>query len=158
MSQIETRGLTRPAATVRWSRRWVLLVFVPLVIFVATGLRGLDFGFHWDESYHFSTLRDALEKGTLLPGGFRYPSSSHWLCVAGLVPELWNVDPEVSLSQRWIEALDGRDYLLRVRTIFLLVSSLSLLPVSPSSIMAPNPAPRVDIMTTIWASMTAPAG
>jgi hypothetical protein len=130
VSQFETRGVERPAEASRWSRRWVLLALVPLAIFVTTGLRGLDFGFHWDESYHFSTLRDALERGTLLPSGFRYPSISHWLCVAGLAPELLqHADTEVSVSQRLIEALDSHDYLLRVRAIFLWVSSLSLLPV-----------------------------
>jgi hypothetical protein len=130
VSQLETRGVERPAEASRWSGRWALLVLVPLAIFVTTGLRGLDFGFHWDESYHVSTLRNALEEGTLLPSGFRYPSVSHWLCVLGLAPELLrNADAEVPVSQRLIEALDGHDYLLRVRAIFLFASSLSLLPV-----------------------------
>jgi hypothetical protein len=130
VSQLETRGVERRAEASRWSRRWALLVLVPLAIFVTTGLRGIDFGFHWDESYHFSTLRDALEDGTLLPSGFRYPSISHWLCVAGLTPELLrDADAAAPVSRRLIEALDSHDYLLHVRAIFLFVSSLSLLPV-----------------------------
>ncbi|MEN8183991.1 MAG: hypothetical protein ABFS46_15805, partial [Myxococcota bacterium] len=69
------------------ARRWIVVALVPMTLFVATGVRGIDFGFHWDEGYHVGNLRDALDSGTLLPAGFRYPSLSHWLCLAALAPE-----------------------------------------------------------------------
>jgi 4-amino-4-deoxy-L-arabinose transferase-like glycosyltransferase len=129
VTQLESRGDKRPPeAASRWFGWWIVLV--PLVIFVVTGLRGLDFGFHWDEDYHVGTLREALEEGTVLPGSFRYPSVSHWLCVAGLAPELLRgAPPELTLQEHLSLALESQDYLLRVRAIFLCVSALSLLPV-----------------------------
>lgn len=130
VSQLETRGAKRPPEAPRRSRGWLLLVFVPLAVFVGTGMRGLDFGFHWDEGYHVATLTRAIERGTLLPGEFRYPSVSHWLCVAGLAPELLReTGSEPPLRQRLLEALQGQEYLLRIRSIFLGVSSLALIPV-----------------------------
>ena len=57
----------------RPARLWIVVALVPLALFVATGVRGIDFGFHWDEGYHVGNLRDALEDGTVLPARFRYP-------------------------------------------------------------------------------------
>ena len=124
VSDPDRRGDQRPFS--RGLAGW--LVLLPLLVFVVSGLRGLDFGFHWDESYHVGTLQEALEEGTILPGKFRYPSVSHWLCVAALAPELLSAPSEGTLREHLILSLEAQDYLLRVRAIFLVVTALALVP------------------------------
>ncbi|MEN8184947.1 MAG: hypothetical protein ABFS46_20695, partial [Myxococcota bacterium] len=82
--------------------------------------------------YHVGNLRDALDSGTLLPAGFRYPSLSHWLCLAALAPEAIagrGAADGSPLGERLLAALAAPETLLRIRTLFLVVCSLSLLPV-----------------------------
>jgi hypothetical protein len=89
------------------------------------GLRGIDFGFHWDEDNMAQRVRHAADTGVLLPGRYNYPSVSFWLSFAGLLPEAvasGRSAGRTPTSADLSAATDTPAYRLRVRTIFLLVT------------------------------------
>ncbi len=58
------------------SKPW-LCVFAALLftaVGMASGLKGIDFGKHWDQWQHTDSAYKALETGVLLPAGYNYPS------------------------------------------------------------------------------------
>ena len=118
----------------------VLPVVFPLALFVWTGLLGIDFGFHWDTPDHIAIISKTTETKTLLPigkplwitdpelsgGYYGYPSITYWLHLAGLVPEIIKAGGDIS-STRVKEFVNSQAYVLRMRRIFLAVSSLAIL-------------------------------
>ncbi len=109
----------------------VLPVLLPLVIFVGSGLRGLDFGHHWDEPQHTQALHKSIDMLILLPKMYPYPSVSYFLTLAGLSPDVLTVLREErdirEIRLRLHSAVDGKPFLLRTRTIFLVVCSSGIL-------------------------------
>lgn len=107
-------------------------MFAALVLFVATGVRGLDFGRHWDEGLLIEDVRGAVRSETLLPGRYQYPSVSFWLTLAPLVPRVAADPPSTrkELAALQVE-LDGEladpSYRPRARLGFLLASALAVL-------------------------------
>ncbi|MFC1878739.1 ArnT family glycosyltransferase [Chloroflexota bacterium] len=92
---------------------------------------GLDFGYHWDEKLQFGLVQDSLESGILLPGWYKYPSITYWFSFLGTLPHAVLTWPQVggnwqALVAHLINVTKTDAYLLQVRTIFLLVSALSL--------------------------------
>jgi 4-amino-4-deoxy-L-arabinose transferase-like glycosyltransferase len=128
-----------------WRQRilFALPVLLPLAILIGTGYRGLDFGRHWDEDEtHINPLKYMVRNKTFLPHYYQYPSVNHWLSLAGLIPaaieELCGTPADASaedtespaaspLQARLLTAIDGEPFRLRLRFIFLLVSSLAVL-------------------------------
>lgn len=113
------------------SARWAPAL-LPFVVLVATGLRGIDFGFHWDEPYHVGTLRYSIEHGVPLPGDYRYPAVSYWLDVAAALPDLARAaraPSDDAARAQLVAAVEGKAWRLRARTLFLLVTSASVLAV-----------------------------
>lgn len=99
-----------------------------LVLFLWTGLRGLDFGFHWDEPYHLETLVSTLERRVPLPEKYLYPQVSYWLTVLALLPDLPHaLIAAPPVPEYLAAAVAGDRFLLRTRALFLIVSGLSLL-------------------------------
>ncbi len=111
-----------------WAPRhaWVLL---PLLLLVGTGLRGLDFGLHWDErAWQIGPVKHMVQSRTLLPGYYNYPSFDYWLNLAVLTPDA--VAGKIAgegVQQHLLRVLDSPAFLLRLRAVYLLLSSLSLL-------------------------------
>ena len=104
-------------------------VLLPLFILIGSGLRGLDFGYHWDErTWQIGPVKTMVKNEILLPGHYYYPSFNYWVSSAGLIPDILTVWPEKSdRKQRLLQMIEGHAYLLRVRTIFLVLTSFSVL-------------------------------
>jgi 4-amino-4-deoxy-L-arabinose transferase-like glycosyltransferase len=115
---------------------------VPLVFAVQTGRIGLDYGNHWDEHLQCRLVARSLKSGVLLPGVYNYPMVPYWLTWSALgfrsvfrdyrrdelmndLSNSWLVPVETDALQRYV--LEDHGFLLRVRLIFLVVSSLSVL-------------------------------
>src|SRR5947208_12060405 len=54
----------------------VLAVCCMLVFAFITGVRGLNFGFHWDEPLILDIVRHSIASHSLLPHWYNYPSLS----------------------------------------------------------------------------------
>lgn len=105
-------------------------------LFVATGLRGLDFGKHWDEDIQRRAVMRSAERGTVLPGFYKYPSVSYAISCAAVLPAVLehtalsdqDVPGTLELdAPAVVRHVESRAYLLRARTLFLLASALSVL-------------------------------
>jgi 4-amino-4-deoxy-L-arabinose transferase-like glycosyltransferase len=103
-------------------------VLLPLVLLIGTGLRGLDFGLHWDERpWQIGPVKQMVRSGTLLPEYYNYPSFDYWLNLLVLAPDA--AASQIAgekLGQSLLQRLDSPGYLLRLRAVYLLVTSLSL--------------------------------
>ena len=108
-----------------------------LTLFLASGLRGLDFGRHWDEFKQVEVVAGSIESGRLLPNWYFYPSVTYWLSCVPLVPPVVRllVTEKKPFSrvdypktrERLQAELHSRTYRMRMRAIFLGCSSLGLL-------------------------------
>ena len=111
----------------------VVPVLLPLLVLIATGLQGIDFGRHWDEGLsQLDPARRSLKIGVFLPGIYHYPSFDYWLTLVGALPDVVaslssGRHTELELREYLSRSADSPEYTLRVRTIFLAVSALSLL-------------------------------
>ena len=100
-------------------RRWgapVLAGLAILALLVGTGLRGLDFGYHWDEGKLVHALDRLHQDGVPLSTFYNYPSLPYWIAFTVYVaappaPRLGTADPA---------------FHLHIRTAFLVFSSLVL--------------------------------
>jgi 4-amino-4-deoxy-L-arabinose transferase-like glycosyltransferase len=109
------------------------LAFAFALLFVVTGLRGVDFGNQWDEvEWHLQPTRDMVASGVLLPHAYIYPALSKWLVLMPAVPSgviaalAANGDPH-AIQAAMKTALDGADYLLSARRIFVVTSAFTIL-------------------------------
>ena len=112
---------------------------------VVVGVRGVDFGYHWDENKILKSVANSIETATLLPGWYNYPSLSYGIALAAVAPEAVSAmaearsviatDADKNLKKDRLAALSGdlagvafADYYkIRVRTIFLVLSMLSII-------------------------------
>jgi 4-amino-4-deoxy-L-arabinose transferase-like glycosyltransferase len=104
-------------------------LLLPLFLLIGTGLRGLDLGLHWDERpYQIGPVKRMVERGTPLPGYYNYPSFDYWLNLLVLSPDVVSESaPGETLRQHLLRVLDSHAYLLRLRAVYLCVTSLSLI-------------------------------
>jgi hypothetical protein len=111
----------------------VLPVLAVWLLFVVTGLRGVDFGFHWDEvPWHITPVQDAVSSGILLPRSYIYPMFIKWLAlapslVAGLRAGLETSFEPVAMQTAMVVAITAPDYLLSARAVCIVVSSFAIL-------------------------------
>lgn len=104
------------------------LVLLPLLILIGTGLRGLDFGLHWDERWwQIGPVKQMVRSCSLLPDYYNYPSFDYWLNLLVLAPDVASsrIDGE-SFKEHLLRTLDSAAYLMRLRAVYLLVTSLSV--------------------------------
>ena len=124
-----------PAALARGRSRGLLqhaLVLLPLLLCFVTGLRGIDFGHHWDESIQVENLQRAIDTQTLLPKWYRYPSVLFWMTLGALTPEIASELPrnaeEMKATQaRLTKVAKSNRFRLRLRSVFLVATCLSVL-------------------------------
>jgi Dolichyl-phosphate-mannose-protein mannosyltransferase len=121
------------------SRRWArsLLLGAPVValmlLFTVTGIRGVDFGFHWDEvGWQIQPVREMVSTGILLPHATIYPAFSKWLVLSAALPSGLQAALQMGINPRRIQAamlaaIDAPNFLLTVRSVFIAFSSLSIL-------------------------------
>jgi 4-amino-4-deoxy-L-arabinose transferase-like glycosyltransferase len=109
------------------------LPFVGLfVLFVFTGFRGIDFGFHWDEvSWQIEPVREMARTGLFMPRAGIYPAFTKWLILLPALARGVAKALEVGLRPNLIQAamvatLDRPDYLLAARRVFVVVSALAM--------------------------------
>jgi len=132
-------------ATAPWPAA-VLLVGL-LATFIGIGLEGLDFGGHWDEWYHVAGVQGCVNRLSLLPEplsyggpyftlGFPVVLADQWRNVLGMLHDLRTVPVSVDVAALpavvafkagATALLNTGDYVLRVRSVFLVVTSLSAL-------------------------------
>jgi len=113
----------------------IILQIIPLLgflLFVYVGLRGLDFGNHWDEyGNHIVPLRAALERGSLLPQWYWMPSFNHDLALVNLLPFIVSYlivgeAHDSSLTQYLIGVIEQPDFILRMRFMTCFITGLSI--------------------------------
>jgi hypothetical protein len=108
---------------------WVPVIAL-IVLLTWTGLRGVDFGYHWDEyDAQVRPVQWSLDERTLLPNYYIYPSVNYGLNLAALSPTLWHdllqgVSGEV-LAADLRSATDQPQYLLDLRSIRVLLAGLA---------------------------------
>jgi 4-amino-4-deoxy-L-arabinose transferase-like glycosyltransferase len=109
--------------------RYYLPVLLPLIILIGTGLRGLDFGLHWDElPWQVGPVKHMVQAHTILPGRYYYPSFDYWLNLLVLTPDMvGSRRAGESFRAHLLHALDSHAYLMRLRLVYLLITSLTLL-------------------------------
>ncbi len=118
----------------RWAL-WLLLAFPPLAmmaLFIVTGIRGVDFGYHWDEvDWQIRPVRDMVSSGLLIPRAAIYPTFCKWLTFSTTLPAallalLRGRDPR-GVQNAMLAVLDGKNILLTVRILYVVVSAFAIL-------------------------------
>jgi len=113
-----------------------------VALFVTTGLRGVDFGYHWDEvDWQVKPVEEMVRTGLLLPRADIYPAFSKWLVLLPALARGIVKGFEVGLEPRVIQAamlgaISAPDYLLTARSLFIVVSSLTIVWVYAAALIA----------------------
>jgi hypothetical protein len=102
-------------------------------LFAVTGLRGVDFGDHWDEvDWHVEPVREMVSTGVLLPHRYVYPALSKWLGMVPVVPAALKTaaasrgDPRaIHASMR--TAVSAPNYKLSMRRVFIVASAFAII-------------------------------
>src|SRR5688572_22367335 len=102
-----------------------------VLLSVWTGLRGIDFGHHWDERKQIDNVARTVRTGRLLPDWYNYPSLNYELVCLPLVPHVARLlaTEEKPFSrvdfpdtqERLEELVTAPDYKLDARRVFLLL-------------------------------------
>jgi hypothetical protein len=136
----------RPPSRLVWTLASILLLLVCLAIFIWTGIRGVDFGQHWDETkYQIGPVKTMVETGTLLPRLYQYPSFDYLLNFGVAAPDILHAIREVKaippepgsrkgrrefgeqVQAKTLAALDRPAYLLRARSMYVVITALAVL-------------------------------
>ncbi|MBV8135013.1 MAG: glycosyltransferase family 39 protein [Deltaproteobacteria bacterium] len=92
------------------------------------GLRGIDFGFHWDEPRLLDQVATACKTHVLLPGTYNYPSLSFDVSLLSAVPEIGTAVASLMahksdhISDSLVGQLRTHGFKLRVRSVFLMLT------------------------------------
>jgi hypothetical protein len=107
-------------------------VALPLFLFIFTGLRGIDFGFHWDEKEHqLDPARTMIKTGVLLPRAYIYPSLNRVITLVPVLPTAVKALSDDKKSAADVQAailknMDRARYPLEVRAAFMVTASLAI--------------------------------
>ena len=117
-----------------WGRAGLLAapVVAMVALFTVTGFRGVDFGFHWDETdWQIKPVREMVASGILLPRAAIYPTFGKWLTFLPALPAgakaalAKGADPR-KVQAAMTAAIDEPTYLLKVRRLYVLVSAFAI--------------------------------
>jgi hypothetical protein len=103
-----------------------------VAFFVVVGIRGVDFGTHWDEaSTQIEPTRNMIASGVLLPRIYNYPTFAKWLVLLPAVPTAVQacLGPDGGLRKlqlKVVEVMQKAQYLLAVRRLFIVLSALTI--------------------------------
>jgi hypothetical protein len=105
---------------------------VIFAVFVTSGLRGVDFGYHWDEGgAQITPVQEMVSTGFLFPHASGYPGFSKWLTLLPAVPAGVRTaiekkgDPRL-VQAAMLEVVNGPGFLLTVRRLYIVFSALSI--------------------------------
>ena len=122
-----------------WLKAWsqalwrVTPLLLLLLLFIVTGIRGVDFGHHWDEDqWHLEPALRMVESGVLLPHAYIYPTFDKWLVLlptlpAGLRTAIDVGSNSLPIQTAMLDVMHKTGFLLSVRTVFILTSSLGII-------------------------------
>src|SRR3990172_7475753 len=111
-----------------------LVAWTPIALLMGllawTGLRGVDFGYRWDEyEAQIQPVQWSLDERTLLPNYYLYPSVNYGLNLAALFPtlcrDLLEGASAKDLAADLRAATDQPQYLLGLRSIRVLPTTLA---------------------------------
>ena len=112
-----------------------------MALFLGISFYGLDFGYHWDETAaKFDSVRDTLATGLFIQGSagawdgvhYNYGGVNYLLTWAGFTPQIWRFithghQSRAKLSEIITPLVYTMPIRLRVRAIYLIICSLSIL-------------------------------
>lgn len=109
-----------------------VLFFCVWVFSFYTGMMGIDFRAHWDEHKLFKSIRNSIPQGRVLPGWYNYPSMIYDITVLSASPEILTtyLADRSAFREVMEEKFSGEElrvFTVRARTVFLAITSLSLL-------------------------------
>jgi hypothetical protein len=124
-AELAPPGHRRLRSLVAWAPIALLLGLVAW-----TGLRGIDFGYHWDEyEAQIQPVQWSLDERTLLPNYYLYPSVNYGLNLVALFPtlcrDLLEGASAEDLAADLRAATDQPPYLLGLRSIRVLLTTLA---------------------------------
>jgi len=114
-----------------------------LTVFLTTGFIGLDFGYHWDEWIHLGEVSRPIESGVFLPRSYIYGSMTFDIGSILLLPRTIPFLATVAKNSRpdfgqpyqelvpnsraapLVAFAKSKDFLLRMRAVFLVLTSLT---------------------------------
>jgi len=102
-------------------------------LFVVSGVRGVDFGVHWDEAeWQIKPVREMVSTGLLMPRATVYPAFSKWLTFAQTFPVAVKVavkakgDPR-AIQNAMLAKVNDPGFLLRTRRLYVVFSALAII-------------------------------
>jgi 4-amino-4-deoxy-L-arabinose transferase-like glycosyltransferase len=101
---------------------------IPFLILFITGMRGINFGNHWDEiPYQLHPVRQMYESGTFLPQYYVYPGLSYIVGAITVIPSFFEqkLTGVKGIKGRVFESIESQAFLLRLRAVFLFITCLS---------------------------------
>jgi hypothetical protein len=131
------RPLVAPGSPVRRGALLAAPGVLLAVLFLVAGLRGLNYGYHWDEADgQIQPVRQMVANGVLVPRmrpySYNYPGLSRWMVLWPSLPAALRTAVRTgfeptSIQKAMLEAIDAPTYLFTLRCLFLSVSSLAVL-------------------------------
>jgi 4-amino-4-deoxy-L-arabinose transferase-like glycosyltransferase len=114
---------------------WLRFALPPLLLitlFMVTGFRGIEFGYHWDEPATMRYARAIVTEGVFLMRPYYYPGLTKTLVLVPALDDglrvLWHGGGvRQSLAAMLLALDDAPRYLLQARFLFLAVSALAIL-------------------------------
>lgn len=110
--------------------RKFLPVLLPYILLVATGLHGIDYGFHVDEkAKNTKWLATMVRTETLLPEDYIYPGMIYWIGLGSLLPETASLawyHPEEGRAVYLTSVVNSDDFIFRLRGVVLCIASLAV--------------------------------
>lgn len=106
----------------------IILLIIVLLFYFYTGMKGIDFGTHWDEYLIMGSIQKSAETGVWLPGWYNYPSVSYDLGMSTSLAYAFlkgNFD-QASIGQFIKRLVDNSALFLRVRVVFLAITLLGV--------------------------------
>ena len=114
-----------------WSLRALPMVAV-FVVFVVSGMRGVNFGVHWDEvEAQMKPVRDMISTGILVPSASGYPSLSKFATLQATLPagiKTWvktKGNPH-AVQAAMLAKFDEPGFILTVRRLYVVISAFTI--------------------------------
>jgi len=116
------------------SNLFVILLFFPILLYVfLVGLKGIDFGKHWDEQKMIKSVEISVASGLLLPQHYKYPSVSYDIALLGIIPEAFSYilksnsieEIQENFQTKLKDIINQNDFKIRIRSIFLFLTLIS---------------------------------
>jgi hypothetical protein len=118
----------------RWARPAAHVAAVSIaIVFTFSGVRGVDFGYHWDEiDWQVKPVREMVESGLMFPRASIYPSFGKWLILLPALPSGAGAALDDKFEPRKVQAamvatLAAPSYLLTARRVYVVFSALAII-------------------------------